>query len=592
VYAFKPAGKADTPSATINTNAAAASFITIKMPAKSVAVHPSPTGGVGVVFRSPFSGRATVSASAADADPNCGDGTEWVLGVHRLGVQERGKIPNGGRATIAPRELELREGDLVELSILPRAEYSCDTTVVDLRIAEREAPRRTWALAQDLTVRAPARNPAADAYGREGVWSLIDRKNAAENIPSGSSLQAFIAAARDPAEPAGALDFFASQLKGTLTGGRGNSDEDVAVARAIKDPRSWFWSPVRTADPNLPAEVRGEISNLRTQLSDSRKLSERVLPTAHGLQEGGCPGSPQQGMHDVKVHVRGRYDRLGDVVPRGFPRVLAGEELPKISQGSGRAELARWVSSAANPMTARVIVNRLWQWHFGEGIVRTPNNFGKLGTPPTHPELLDWLAGEFVARGWSVKAMHRLIMLSATYLQGASAEPETSKADPDNLLFGRANRRRLDAEGIRDSMLAATGELDPAAGGPAVKDLNSPRRTLYLMTVRSDRTGYRMLFDAADPTGIVDRRTDSTVAPQALFMMNHPFVEARAKKLAAQLAGPDRDRVQGLYRKLFGRPATDDEVALGSRFVGARGDAGWEQYCHALLCSNEFVYVD
>ena len=183
-------------------------------------------------------------------------------------------------------------------------------------------------------------------------------------------------------------------------------------------------------------------------------------------------------------------------------------------------------------------------------------------------------------------------MLSAVYQQDSEGEADTMKADPDNLLFGRMNRRRLDAEGIRDSMLAATGELNPGSGGPAVKDLNSPRRTLYLMTVRSDRTGYRMLFDAADPTAIVDRRTDSTVAPQALFLMNHPFVTARAKKLAGQLTGSDRERVEGLYRKLFGRAATEDEVGLGLRFVGARGAAGWEQYCHALLCSNEFVYVD
>jgi len=243
-------------------------------------------------------------------------------------------------------------------------------------------------------------------------------------------------------------------------------------------------------------------------------------------------------------------------------------------------------------MTARVMVNRLWQWHFGEGIVRTPNNFGKLGTPPTHPELLDWLAGEFVRSGWSVKAMHRRIMLSAAYQQGSEAEPETMKADPDNLLVGRMNRRRLDAEGIRDSMLAATGELDSKGGGPAVKDLNSPRRTLYLMTVRSDRTGYRMLFDAADPTGIVDRRIDSTVAPQALFLMNHPFVRARAKALARQLTGPDRDRVERVYQVLFGREATADELTIASRFIAGRGDDAWEQYCHALLCSNEFVYVD
>jgi hypothetical protein len=242
-------------------------------------------------------------------------------------------------------------------------------------------------------------------------------------------------------------------------------------------------------------------------------------------------------------------------------------------------------------MTARVMVNRLWQWHFGEGIVRTPNNFGKLGTPPTHPELIDWLADEFVKRGWSIKSMHRLIMLSAAYQQSATADQATLRADPDNQLLGRMNRRRLDAEGIRDAMLAVTGELSTAAGGPAVKDLNSPRRTLYLQTVRSDRTGYRTLFDAADPTAIVDKRTDSTVAPQALFLMNHPFVTARAKRLASRFPATD-EGVSRLYQTLFSRPPTPDEVRLAQDYLARHPQDGWEQYCHALLCSNEFSYVD
>lgn len=503
LHAVKAAGKQDTPSATFNTTDRDVAFITIKMPPRSVAVHPPPVGGVAAVFECPTDATVTLEGRLADADPNCGDGIEYRL-LHRphggdaVVTLASGATDNGKSASVSAGPLKLAAGDQIELLILPRAEYSCDTTVIDLRIKPTDASSPVHDLRAEVL---------ADPFATGAPWHF----------------------------------------------------DQVAP-----DPR---------------------VAELRRQLA-------APLPAAHGLQEGGCPGSPQQGVHDVRVHVRGRYDRLGDTVPRGFPRVLAGEESARISEGSGRAELARWVASAANPMTARVMANRLWQWHFGEGIVRTPNNFGKLGTPPTHPELLDWLAGEFVRSGWSVKAMHRMIMLSAAYQQDSEGDAETMKADPDNLYFGRMNRRRLDAEGIRDSMLAATAELDLASGGPAVKDLNSPRRTLYLMTVRSDRTGYRMLFDAADPTGIVDRRIDSTVAPQALFLMNHPFVTARAKKLAGQLTGSDRERVEGLYRKLFGRPATEDEIALGLRFVGTRGEAGWEQYCHALLCSNEFVYVD
>src|SRR5207302_3269319 len=175
-----------------------------------------------------------------------------------------------------------------------------------------------------------------------------------------------------------------------------------------------------------------------------------------------------------------------------------------------RLDLARWLTRPDNPLTARVLVNRLWQHHFGQGLVRTPNNFGKLGEPPTHPELLDYLAHRFIQSGWSIKAMHRLIMLSEAYQQSSAANAETLRADADNRLFGRMNRRRLEAEPLRDSLLAVAGSLDQGMGGPAIRELDNRRRTLYLMTIRSDRNNYRMLFDAADPVGIVAKRIDSS----------------------------------------------------------------------------------
>jgi hypothetical protein len=213
-----------------------------------------------------------------------------------------------------------------------------------------------------------------------------------------------------------------------------------------------------------------------------------------------------------------------------LPVLLAGDNQAPIHDGSGRMALARWISSPDNPLTARVMMNRVWQHHFGEGIVRTPNNFGKLGAPPTHPELLDWLAGEFVKSGWSIKAMHRLICNSATYQQASSSRD--AARDPDNLLFGRQNRRRLEAEALRDAMLFTAGQLDLREGGPSVRDLMAPRRTFYITTIRADRATYQMLFDAADPTSIVEKRTESTVAPQALWLLNHPFALAQASALA------------------------------------------------------------
>src|SRR5262249_10518877 len=158
----------------------------------------------------------------------------------------------------------------------------------------------------------------------------------------------------------------------------------------------------------------------------------------------------------------------------------------------------RWIARPDHPLTARVMANRVWQYHFGEGIVRTPSNFGTLGERPTHPELLDWLARRFVESGWSIKALHRLIMLSATYQQSSLASAETVKADPDNRLFGRMARRRLESEAIRDALLAVGGRLDTTMGGPSVRDFAAPRRTVYLMTIRSDRSSFGPLFDAAD----------------------------------------------------------------------------------------------
>ncbi len=321
---------------------------------------------------------------------------------------------------------------------------------------------------------------------------------------------------------------------------------------------------------------------------------------AHGLQEGGIPATPYEGFHDARVHVRGRYDRLAEVRPRVFPALLAGDSQTPITEGSGRLALARWLASADNPLTARVFVNRIWQHHFGAGLVRTTNNFGKLGEAPTHPELLDWLALEFIRSGWSVKAMHRLIMNSAAYQQGAEPADATATGarDPADKLLSRFPRRHLSAEEVRDAMLSVTGTLDPAFGGPSIGDLAQPRRTLYLTTVRSERATYQMLFDGADPNSIVEQRTDSVVAPQALWLLNHPFALAQAKALAQRLeheAPPDSSaRLVWLYERLLARPPRPDETQRASAALGQLGgDAvAWEKFCQVLFCTNEFVYVD
>ena len=318
----------------------------------------------------------------------------------------------------------------------------------------------------------------------------------------------------------------------------------------------------RTTIERQIAEVDEALSEDPTDItaleSERRHLNGelKAFPACHGLQEGGIPKTAYEGFHDAHIHVRGRYDRLGDSVPRHFPVILAGENQPPIREGSGRLELAHWLASPQNPLTARVMVNRIWQHHFGEGLVRTPNNFGKLGTAPTHPELLDWLAAEFIRSGWSIKAMHRLIVNSATYQRSSTSSSASS--DPDNLLFARQNRRRFEAESLRDAMLSVSGSLDLKEGGPSIRDLTAPRRTLYITTIRADRATYQMLFDAADPTAIVEKRIESTVAPQALWLLNHPLVLAQARALAARArnaASADADRVRWLYETLYSHAA-------------------------------------
>ncbi len=231
------------------------------------------------------------------------------------------------------------------------------------------------------------------------------------------------------------------------------------------------------------------------------------------MQEGRTPGGLFPNIQDVPIHIRGSYTRLGRVVPRRLPRFFAGDVQPPITTGSGRRELAAWIASTDNPLAARVIVNRVWQWHFGAALVRTPNNFGMRSRLPTHPQLLDWLATKFVADGWSLKKLHRRIMLSATYQQTSQVPRDQVDRDPENRLLARFAPQRLEAEAIRDAMLFVAGQLDPTPGGPAGNDLNIRRRSLYVQTARWNRSNFATLFDAANPDASTAKRTISTVAP-------------------------------------------------------------------------------
>jgi hypothetical protein len=287
-------------------------------------------------------------------------------------------------------------------------------------------------------------------------------------------------------------------------------------------------------------------------------------------------------------------------VEPGFLTVLApgAAEIvpPPAGNSTGRrTALARWLTRPDNPLTARVMVNRIWQQHFGVGLVATASDFGRLGEPPSHPELLDWLARRFIADGWRLKPLHRLIVTSATYRQAAAhADGELARRkDPENRWLWRMNVRRLDAEQIRDAMLALSGELDLTAGGPSV-DLQQPRRSIYTRALRNTKDPLLDAFDAADPFTSTDRRNVTTTPTQSLLMINGPWplkrAEAFAVRLRKQHAADDAAAVAQAYQLAYGRRPEPAEAENAVRFLRER--AGLVDFCHALLNSNEFLYTD
>ncbi|HJZ59575.1 MAG TPA: DUF1553 domain-containing protein, partial [Gemmataceae bacterium] len=314
-------------------------------------------------------------------------------------------------------------------------------------------------------------------------------------------------------------------------------------------------------------------------------------------------------IEEIRVHVRGSVHSLGEPAPRGFLQVASAGPVPAMPKDqSGRVQLADWIASPENPLTARVFVNRAWHWLFGSGIVRTVDNFGTTGELPSHPELLDHLALAFVKDGWSVKKLVRSIVLSHTYRQSAACDARTLKDDPENKLFGRANLRRLDAECIRDTILTVSGKLTTERGGPMFPQSlaadygfkhTATGRSVYLPVFRNSLPEAFEAFDFADPSTVTGRRNTSTVAPQALFMMNNPFVIEQARHAAARLLAEnlpdDYARITRAYRRTLGREPTAGERAVAAKFLADKSRTprdSWAALFHALFASADFRYVD
>jgi hypothetical protein len=391
-------------------------------------------------------------------------------------------------------------------------------------------------------------------------------------------------------------------------------------------------------------ELRRQQAGLMAQADRAAKELERLLAEgpvelAYAVSEG----TPR----NSRIHLRGEPDRPGDEVPRGFLTALGGGPLPVGTTGSGRLELAQWLTSPSNPLTARVMVNRIWQYHFGQGLVKTPNDFGLRGQPPTHPELLDHLATYFIRSGWSVKAMHRLILDSAVYRQQSRASAEAVETQPTvageecpvlppnparrresvvagaDDLFSPFLRRRLGAEETRDAILLASGALEMTPGeghpfpsptgwgytqhGPYSDVYEHRRRSVYLMTQRIKRHPFLALFDGADPNSSTPERRTTTVPTQALFFLNDPLVHEQAALFATRVvsAVPDETgRIRKAYQLTFGRNPTPVESTEASAFLTAYRNGlkeashpdptggAWAALARVLFGSNEFLTVD
>jgi len=377
----------------------------------------------------------------------------------------------------------------------------------------------------------------------------------------------------------------------------------------------------RKEAPSAAAAKRAK--ELEAAVADAKQAHDRfvrnppLIESAYAVAEGKA--------QEARVHVRGDPNKLGPEVPRGFLQVLGGPGVPAKARGSGRLELAEWLTDPRNPLTARVMVNRLWQHHFGKGLVATPNDFGRQGLPPTHPELLDYLAERFVEQGWSIKAMHRLIMNSSTYRLSGRDLPENLEVDPENALLWKFSRRRLDAEAVRDAILAASGELDRTMGGahpfppqstwafvqerPFAAAYETRRRSVYVMQPRIKMHPFFQILDGADPRSSTGARLVGHTPLQALFFMNDPFVHEQADRFADRLMGARPEpggRVKLAFLLALGRPPRPEEERAALTHVREaqrdlkelpmpeerRLQLAWASLARALLSSHEFIFIE
>lgn len=536
------------------------------VPPGTFVLHPNPKEGVGVAWRSPLAGRVRVRGRVQDAH-DCGDSVAWHidhLSLTGFAAKAEGAIDRASAQPLGGEnrriELDMKPGEFIQLAVMPKANHGCDLTQVGLVIEELGGEGRTWDLVSDVKDDLVEGNPNDGQHGGSPWFFYTVAEDRGQSVAVG-------AAARLAAKPA-------AELRRTV--------EQTAqqIARLTKDQME-----LKAAGP---------------------------YQVIYGAIEQDEP-------KDAQIRIRGERRKLGDSVPRKNLNILGNDPLPT-EAGSGRLQMADWLTRGSNPLTARVMANRIWQQHFGRGLVGTENDFGTRGQRPSHPQLLDWLASRFVERGWSVKAMHRLIMNSAAYQQSSDFDAAAAEADPDARLLWRFNRRRLSAEEIRDAMLLVSGQLDSTADGehpfppedtwgfsqhaPYYGVYPSKHRSVYLMQQRLKRHPFLSLFDGADVNVPTARRELTTVPTQALYLMNSEFVHQQSMGLAGRIVSHDggKARMSFAYNVTLGRAPRTDEAAAAIKFLAAYRESlddsdeaevqAWAGLARTLLTRNEFLFVD
>jgi len=532
----------------------------------------------------------------------------------------------------AAHGLELKRGETLQLTVSPNGNHGADTTLVDLRIecassADPALVGRRWTTSELAAGALPA-NPLVDDAG--AAWCFIE--------PGAAEGPAFLARRKEGVEGKPEL---VSWVRGELPSAFANTSPNPVKAWTDLPGRTFFVHPAQDRPVAVawvcPADgrylVSGAVADGHPAALDgvSFTLAQvggadygRALVALGKLEAEPLPEVPPPPVipvayaviegepHDVPLQQRGDPEKPGAAVPRRWLAILGGEPVAA-DGGSGRRQLADWI--AGSPLATRVIVNRLWQWHFGAGIVRTPNDFGSRGEAPTHPELLEWLAARFTADGGSLKAFHRLVMDSAAYQRSGflPGGQEAIERDPDNKLLGRFVPRRLSAEEIRDSLLVAAGTLDPSPAeghpfppesswgfsqhAPFVAVYDSPRRSAYLMVQRQRRHPFLALFDGADPNASTPQRQTTTMPTQALYFLNDPFFHAQAAKVVERV-GTDGEAATGiarLHRLLLQRDPLPGEIERAEKLLAAYPGSPaerWGALARVLMAGNEFLYVD